>query len=218
MCQLRYSSTQRRPNTTNYQHKCVSCPQQQEQKWRVDSRLGSRKDGAREGELNFGVFILQLGKHFENMEQRRVVLFFCAHTAFGLSLLKSPVMTDVSQSRRMIHIATTRKQQSPTHGSLSVSDTLLHTLTHTHTIHVCMTFWAALYDCYYEVCNCSDHKEIPFKKLLFQTRSLIKECMILQWQDCIINSLQTVEFGCVTLKNVQNWRPVIKALREIPTH
>lgn len=45
MCQLRYTSTQRRPNTTNYQHKFVSCPQQQEQKWRADSRLGSQKEG-----------------------------------------------------------------------------------------------------------------------------------------------------------------------------
>lgn len=47
MCQLRCTSTQRRPNTTNYQHKFVSCPQQQEQKWRVDSRLGWRKEGRR---------------------------------------------------------------------------------------------------------------------------------------------------------------------------
>lgn len=86
MCQLRSSTTQRRPNTTNYQHKFVSCPQQQEQKWRVDSRLGCRKNGwwGGEGELNFGMFILQLGEHFENMEQRRVVRFFCARSSHSL--------------------------------------------------------------------------------------------------------------------------------------
>lgn len=39
------------------------------------------------------------------------------HTAFGLSLLKSLVRTDVSQSRHIIQIATTRKLQSPLQGS-----------------------------------------------------------------------------------------------------
>lgn len=212
MCQLRCSSTQRRPN----HHKlptqiCVlSLTTGTEAEGSFLFGCGGGADGrAKLGGCLF--YNLASTLRTRNKDVRFCSLVPAVHTAFGLGLLKSPVMTDVNQSRQIIQTATTRRQQAPPWAPLSQ--------THTYTlyIYVCMTLWATLYDCHW-VSNCSDHKEIPFKKLLFQTRSLIKECMILQWQDCIINSLQTVEFGCVTLKNVQNWRPVIKALREIPTH
>lgn len=91
MCQRRYSSTQRRPNTANYQHKFVSCPQQQEEKrrgwfqsWLEEGGGAAVVVAAVVGELNLGMFILQLGEHFENTEQRRVVLFFCARSSHSL--------------------------------------------------------------------------------------------------------------------------------------
>lgn len=52
-------------------------------------------------------------------------------------------------------------------------------------------------------------KRIPFKKLLFHAHWL-KNVWDFSDMAGIINSLQTVEFGCVTLKNVQNCWPVIK--------
>lgn len=71
------------------------------------------------GELNLWMFILQLGEHL------RASVLLCSQFTqpFGLSLLKSPVMTDVNQSA-----SNYKKVVHPRGLAFSVSDMHTHIL------------------------------------------------------------------------------------------
>jgi len=79
-CQHQCCAAQRRPNTANYNtNLCLVLKSKNSNEGLKEGLTVQRR-----GELNLGMFISQLGEHFEFMEQRRVGLFFCAGSSDSL--------------------------------------------------------------------------------------------------------------------------------------
>lgn len=95
--------------------------------------------GGGSGGFGWCLFFNLASTFFEIVEQKTpgsVLLRGAVHTALGLGPLKSPVMSDASESRRIIQSRYNYKRVHPG-GSRSVSDT------HTYSIHVCRAFASA---------------------------------------------------------------------------
>lgn len=150
-CQLRCRSTQRRPNSANHRHKfavlSLTTRAEMEGWFQTWLQEGGAVAMVMAAELNLAVlggvgwclFFNLASTFFEIVEQKTpgsVLLRRAVHTALGLGPLKSPVLSDASESRPIIQSRYNYKRVHPG-GSRSVSDT------HTYSIHVCRAFASA---------------------------------------------------------------------------
>lgn len=100
------------------------------------------------GGLGWCLFYNLARTFFEIVEQKTpgsVLLRGAVHTALGLGPLKSPVMSDASESRRIIQSRYNYKRAHPRALALS----LTHTHTQIHIFYTCMQGFCerSLHDC-----------------------------------------------------------------------